>query len=134
MKADIVERLRAWVHTVKAVPASDIMDEAAAEIERLRGDAEIDRLCRSAAHAEAELFRKSFLRLAEQDARETVSQTTGPAPAADGTSWPTSGAGPVLTAWEREAIVMAASVCDASPNIITRNNAAMLCSLLERTK
>jgi hypothetical protein len=39
-----------------------------------------------------------------------------------------------LTAWEREAIVMAASVCDASPNIITRNNAAMLRSLLERTK
>jgi 3-phosphoglycerate kinase len=36
MKADIVERLRAWVHTVKAVLASDIMDEAAAEIERLR--------------------------------------------------------------------------------------------------
>jgi hypothetical protein len=33
---DIVERLRAWVHTVKAVPASDIMDEAADEIERLR--------------------------------------------------------------------------------------------------
>jgi hypothetical protein len=36
MKADIVERLRAWVHTVKAVPASDIMDEAADEIDRLR--------------------------------------------------------------------------------------------------
>ena len=36
MKADIVERLRAWVHTVKAVPASDLMDEAADEIERLR--------------------------------------------------------------------------------------------------
>lgn len=28
-------RLRSWVHTVKAVPASDLMDEAAAEIERL---------------------------------------------------------------------------------------------------
>jgi hypothetical protein len=38
MKADIIERLRAWVHTVKAVPASDIMDEAAAEIEQLRAD------------------------------------------------------------------------------------------------
>jgi hypothetical protein len=34
--SDIVERLRAWVHTVKAVPASDIMDEAADEIDRLR--------------------------------------------------------------------------------------------------
>jgi len=38
MKADIVERLRAWVYTVKAVPASDLMDEAADEIERLRAD------------------------------------------------------------------------------------------------
>jgi hypothetical protein len=34
--SDIVERLRAWVHTVMAVPASDIMDEAADEIDRLR--------------------------------------------------------------------------------------------------
>jgi hypothetical protein len=39
MKADIVERLRAWVHTVKAVPASDLMDEAADEIEQLRNGA-----------------------------------------------------------------------------------------------
>jgi hypothetical protein len=38
-----------------------------------------------------------------------------------------------LTDWEREAIVMAASVCDAAPDIITRNNAAMLRSLLSRT-
>jgi len=34
--SDIVERLRAWVHAVDAVSASDLMDEAAAEIERLR--------------------------------------------------------------------------------------------------
>ena len=33
---DIVTRLRSWVHTVKAVPASDLMDDAADEIERLR--------------------------------------------------------------------------------------------------
>jgi hypothetical protein len=39
MKADIVERLRSWVHTVKAVPASDLMDEAADEIEQLRNGA-----------------------------------------------------------------------------------------------
>ena len=37
-----------------------------------------------------------------------------------------------LTDEEREAIEMAASVCDASPNIITRNNAAMLRSILGR--
>jgi len=36
MKADIVDRLRSWVHTVKAVSASDIMAEAADEIERLQ--------------------------------------------------------------------------------------------------
>ena len=33
---DIVKRLRAWVHAVDAVSASDLMDEAADEIERLR--------------------------------------------------------------------------------------------------
>ena len=34
--SDIVKRLRAWVHAVDAVSASDLMDEAADEIERLR--------------------------------------------------------------------------------------------------
>lgn len=34
--SDIVVRLRRWVHAIDAVPASDLMDEAAAEIERLR--------------------------------------------------------------------------------------------------
>jgi hypothetical protein len=38
MTDDIVTRLRRWVHAVDAVPASDLMDEAAAEIERLRRD------------------------------------------------------------------------------------------------
>jgi len=33
---DIVERLRCWVIATDAVPASDLMDEAADEIERLR--------------------------------------------------------------------------------------------------
>jgi hypothetical protein len=34
--ADITTRLRRWTHSVDAVFASDIMDEAADEIERLR--------------------------------------------------------------------------------------------------
>lgn len=34
--SDITERLRRWTHAVDAVPASDLMDEAADEIERLR--------------------------------------------------------------------------------------------------
>jgi len=33
---NIVTRLRRWSHAVDAVPASDLMDEAADEIERLR--------------------------------------------------------------------------------------------------
>jgi hypothetical protein len=34
--SDIVTRLRRWTHAVDAVPASDLMDEAADEIHRLR--------------------------------------------------------------------------------------------------
>lgn len=34
--SDIIERLRRWTHAVDAAPASDLMDEAADEIERLR--------------------------------------------------------------------------------------------------
>ncbi len=33
---DIVTRLRRWTHAVDAAPASDLMDQAANEIERLR--------------------------------------------------------------------------------------------------
>jgi hypothetical protein len=33
---DITTRLRRWTHAAHASPASDLMDEAAAEIERLR--------------------------------------------------------------------------------------------------
>jgi len=33
---DITTRLRRWTHDADAVPASDLMDEAADEIERLR--------------------------------------------------------------------------------------------------
>ena len=38
MNGDIVDRLRSWVYDVHAVPASDLMDEAAEEIERLRAE------------------------------------------------------------------------------------------------
>jgi hypothetical protein len=34
--SDLVDRLRRWTHAVDAAPASDLMDEAAGEIERLR--------------------------------------------------------------------------------------------------
>lgn len=36
--SDLVTRLRRWTHAVDAVPASDLMDEAADEIERLRDE------------------------------------------------------------------------------------------------
>jgi len=36
---DIVKRLQAWCHAVDAESAQDLMDEAAAEIERLRNGA-----------------------------------------------------------------------------------------------
>lgn len=36
MSSDITTRLRRWTHAADAVPASDLMDEAADEIERLR--------------------------------------------------------------------------------------------------
>ncbi len=48
MSGDIVTRLRRWVHAVDAVPASDLMDEAADEIERLRSRLRFcDRVIRS---------------------------------------------------------------------------------------
>jgi len=34
--SDLVTRLRRWTHDANAVPAGDLMDEAAAEIDRLR--------------------------------------------------------------------------------------------------
>jgi hypothetical protein len=48
---DIVTRLRRWTHAVDAAPASDLMDEAADEIENLR---------------------QAIRRLAEQDATLSV--------------------------------------------------------------
>lgn len=68
---DIVTRLRTWVHAVDAAPASDLMDEAADEIARLRGDVEIDRLRLEAAHAEMERLRQR-VGLWERCAAKTV--------------------------------------------------------------
>ena len=51
---DIVERLRASVTQCRAVDRSELLAEAAAEIERLRGDAEFASLRLEAAHAEIE--------------------------------------------------------------------------------
>lgn len=45
----LIERLRKWTHAVDAPPASDLMDEAAAELERALGV--IDTYSESAAGA-----------------------------------------------------------------------------------
>ena len=37
---DIVEQLRQWTHSATALPASDLMDQAAIEIENLRAQLE----------------------------------------------------------------------------------------------
>jgi hypothetical protein len=49
---DIVERLRASVTQCRAVDRSELLAVAAAEIARLRGDADVARLRLEAAHAE----------------------------------------------------------------------------------
>ena len=43
MNGDIVDRLRSWVYDVHAVPVSDLLDEAAEEIERLRAELKYQR-------------------------------------------------------------------------------------------
>lgn len=55
--ADITTRLRQWTHDVAAVPASDLMDEAADEIERLRGYRDIAEADRDVAMLAAERLR-----------------------------------------------------------------------------
>jgi len=59
-------------------------------------------------------------------------ETAGPAPAADGTGWPTSGAGPALTDEEREAISLAYSRLTADARY--GEVAATLKALLERVR
>lgn len=55
--SDITIRLRTWLKAVDAVPAIDLMDEAANEIARLRGDAEVARLRMEAAQGEIDRLR-----------------------------------------------------------------------------
>jgi hypothetical protein len=72
---DIVTSLRTWVHAVDAAPASDLMDEAADEIGRLRGDAEVARLRLEAAQADIARLR---LTDAEREAVRFFSLIDGP--------------------------------------------------------
>lgn len=111
--SDIVTRLRTWVHGRTAAPVGDLLDEAADEIESIRADwpeqlkslvKERDYWMRTArafdehlATLRVAMMEHPTVRFGAAESRETVPQTAGPAPAADGTDWPTSRAGPV--AW-----------------------------------
>jgi hypothetical protein len=72
MTDDIVTRLRGW-HWLHLSRIGELFDEAAGEIKRLRGDAEIARLRLEAAHGEVALLREAIHRLAQQDATLSVS-------------------------------------------------------------
>lgn len=67
--AALIKRLRTWTHAVDAVPASDLMDEAAKELDRLLGV--IDAYADSAAAAcrEINMHRETISRL-RRDGRE----------------------------------------------------------------
>jgi hypothetical protein len=77
-RPDIVSRLRRWVHSVDAVSASDLMDEAADEIESLNAEVvsmlEVCRFERETSERYA-----SFLRLTaeEREAVEWSAQMAG---------------------------------------------------------
>lgn len=77
---DICERLRRWTHAPDAQPASDLMDEAAAEIERLRALA--DKRGEIAVDRRREIQR---LRLTD-DERQAIRWIVGEELSADGVS------------------------------------------------
>jgi hypothetical protein len=90
---DIIARLRRWTHAADAAPASDLMDEAAAKIERLR---------------------EAIRRLADQDATLSVCdgnvtvEMDGPCPYVVGKTTLHCSLTPLtLTTKEREAIAEA---------------------------
>lgn len=72
---DITKRLRQWTHDVAAVPASDLMDEAANEIDRLRGYRDIAEADRDVAMLAAERLR---LTSAEREAIEWAARAADP--------------------------------------------------------
>jgi hypothetical protein len=113
---DILTRLRTWVHAVDAVSASDLMEEAAAEIERLRGYRDMAESDRDVAMLAAERLRKA------------------PCPYVVGTTTQYCSLTPfTLTDEEREAIDMAILNCHQAGGVDGLRVAATLRSLLERT-
>jgi hypothetical protein len=99
---DIVTRLRRWAIETDSVPASDLMDEAAAEIERLRNGAVESRETVQCPHV--------------------VGKTTLHCSLTPFT----------LTDAERAAIGWAIMECESMPTTLSREAADTLRSLLER--
>jgi hypothetical protein len=145
----LVDRLRDRAYSMYRKDA--LCEEAASEIERLQRQL-ATRECNILKHSLLELIEKWDSQAllggcssgldSETDRKSAATQgsahsccqpfksapvTSGPVPAADGISWPTSGAGPVLTDAEREAIEWYASFLDGI-------HADTLRKLLERTK
>jgi hypothetical protein len=116
----ITVRLRRWTHDANAVPASDLMDEAAAEIERLR---------------------EAIRRLADQDATLSVCEGNVivqmdevKCPYVVGKTTLYCSLTPLtLTDAEREAIATAIAECESMPVAKTRVAADTLRALLKRT-
>ena len=145
---DICERLRRWSFSPDAVPASDLMDEAAAEIERLVTVCETYAHSSAGACREIASLREAIRRLADQDA--TLSVCNGdvivqmesgdqPCPYVTGATTQYCTLTPLpLTDEEREAIKFSAgSLVDdfvQHGDQFARKTAATLRSLLERTK
>jgi hypothetical protein len=131
MTDDIVDRLRKWTHDVTGVPASDIMDEAAAVIKRLRALA--DRRGTLAVDRRREIER---LRSRAVESRETVQ-----CPYVVGRTTQYCSLTPfTLTDEEREAIKQAIHIVDWQQAYFSHAGlgqplpSATLRSLLERTK
>ena len=109
---DIVTRLRQWAIATDAVPASDLMDEAAAEIGRLRA-----------------------IMASQTDSPQAVERTPEP-PSTPGEG--TRQVACTLTDAEREAIQWAVATLDAEAALgdgeFEARQAATLRGLLERTR
>jgi hypothetical protein len=109
---DIVTRLRQWAIATDAVPASDLMDEAASEIERLRA-----------------------IMASQTDSPQAVERTPEP-PSTPGEG--TRQVACTLTDAEREAIQWAVATLDAEAALgdgeFEARQAATLRGLLERTR
>jgi len=122
---DIVTRLRTWVHAVDAVSASDLMEEAAAEVARLRT------VCECYAHSSAAACRE-IASLRQASTQESV------CPHVVGTTTKYCSLTPLtLTDEEREAVEAAVGIIDRYEEDMDgfpSGAAATLRSLLERTK